>query len=702
MDTKKASLLAALTAKSPLQIEPDTLPTPSERTSIADDCLSYLVLLLIPLLTPAHTSLLPCFTRIGIKRKSSALTENDSPSSNSAADKSFALIMKDTTLSLDTAPAKKKPKILEFKATTTSTPPGPSSTAVRAKSTPFPFQMKERTVTEEQLAEKLHDLELLQLASVAEKARLIRRLWRTKGMFDTNFVVVGVVCHMWKRSIPSIPPSTVTPLGKSATPSSTVLAQQAGSSDPSTASTAISSSQPTKSKGEVLIVRLSDLQRTSVSISINPSLQSKLSLGFGSVVLILNPVFISALDGDGILLTIEKETQVCVVGISSDIGLCKYRQPVKQVDQYESALREAVKLKSGKSGEGGAVVATKELEKAERQRSDLAAAEGPALRADGESEGEAGGGASNAHPGAKVEAVCPNFVNATVTDYCEYHMFELVRHTKSQRMVLNDAGGGSLGSKAQKKESSSAAKHLSDGMFSLFDCKWRVSERGVKLVTHNEANPNGPSTIQMCVMILGAASPSKLSGRLNSNVPTSYFHYVLSPNSILTPISLTFCSTTAAPPFPPSLASPALLRPGSSDKMADTCPRGGRNLRASVLGVASEGTSKETDIPPNFTPISGNCLYSLWPRRGFMATRILRSAVAQIPASRYFRGTFLSSLQTDLILCFVGPSCDLFLLRVDTPEAQLRLWKRDKSSVSTSSHGPPMHPNSLLPRSRPK
>lgn len=455
--------------------------------------------------------------------------------------------MKDTTLSLDLAPVKKKPKMFEFKATSASTPPGTTSTAVGAKSAAIPFQMKERLVSEVQVEEKLNDLEVLQLSSVADKARLIRRLWRTKGVFDSNFVVVGVVCHMWKRKIPSAPPSTAMPLGKSATPSSTVSAQQPALSTPATSSTAIQTSQSSTSTEEVMIVRLSDLQRTSVSLSIKPSLQSKVSLAFGSVVLILNPVFLSALDGEGILMTIEKETQMCVVGISSDIGLCKYRQPRKKVDHYQTALKDAAKLKSAGTSEGGAAVVAKEFDKSERQQNNLPTADTPAHSADGESEGEAGD-MSNSQA-AKAEAVCPNFVNATVTEYCEYHMFELVRHTKSQRMVLNDAGGGALGSKAQKKESTLAAKHLSEGMFSLFDCKWRVSERGVKLVTH-ETNARSPSISQMCVIIL--LHPFQLSGQLKIDALTvpSVLLFPWSPNSILTPISTHFSFNNGRNPVP--------------------------------------------------------------------------------------------------------------------------------------------------------
>lgn len=381
--------------------------------------------------------------------------------------------MKDVNTVSESAPVKKKAKLLEFKPPSASVPAAPSISSV-APIKSIPYQLKNRLVSQEQTDEYLRDVEVLQLSSVAEKARLVRRLWRTKSDFDVNFVVVGIVCHVWKGKIPAAstsaaPSSTASsaPLPPAATSTSLPVASQTGIQ-------ATKTTVEEASEKEIVIVRLTDLQRTSVSLSIQPKLQDKLSLKFGSVVLILNPSFMAALDGEGTLLTIEKETQVCVIGPSSEIGLCSYRQPVKRVDPYKTSLRETAKALAVRRGDEGAVV-TKELV--------------PRV--------EVGDGAS-----AKPAAVCPNFINATRAEYCEYHMFELVKQTKSQRMVLNDAGGGALGSTAMKKEFSSAAKHISDGLFSLYDRKWRVSERGVTLATHVDNHANGPSSSQMCVFCL--------------------------------------------------------------------------------------------------------------------------------------------------------------------------------------------------------
>lgn len=150
--------------------------------------------------------------------------------------------------------------------------------------------------------------------------------------------------------------------------------------------------------------------------------------------------------------------------------------------------------------------------------------------------------------------------------------------------------------------------------------------------------------------------------------------------------------------------------------MADSCPRGSRNLRAAVLGVASEGT-KETFrfflqifcSLSTFFFVESDFSMERKFSFPFAYTNSLRSAVAQhtrlalflwhIFSSRY--GHFLLTL---LILCFCWPLglLMLFTTLTETAEAQLRLWKRDRSSVSATSSGPPMHPNALLPRSRPK
>lgn len=112
-----------------------------------------------------------------------------------------------------------------------------------------------------------------------------------------------------------------------------------------------------------------------------------------------------------------------------------------------------------------------------------------------------------------------------------------------------------------------------------------------------------------------------------------------------------------------------------------------------MLGVAPEGTRKETD-KTNFTPRSGNCIccHSLFCGRGedsWPHERFLRSAVAHIPASRYFRGTFLSSRQTDLILHFDWPLLSSFAVA----QTHLRL-----SFGFGKGTGPPfLHPPTVLP-----
>ena len=465
MASRKAGLLASLKGEVVPGNDDLTLPNPSTRTfkpSIVVLCHVYVVHSLINL------TKIPLYSFKGVKRKLSSIADSTLPSNPSASSNSFALIMKDPLARIETSPVKKKPKILEFQASHSSI----SSDLLSTLPSPsIPFKFKERLLSESVTKDYLRDLDVLQLGSVAEKARHIRRMWRSKGAYESNFVVVGVVCHVWNCNVPLVAASTLQP-ATDATLSSSDSASKAAPSGESDTRTGLSNTSSSPTDHKMLIVRLSDLQRTSVSLVIQPSLVTKLSLSFGSIVLILNPKFLTALDGEGILLTIEKETQVCVVGSSSEIGLCSYRQPVKRVEKHEISLKAAAASSGLKGVEKGEVV-TKELESIN------------------------GGGAVSS---AKAEAVCPNFVNVLNTDYCEYHMFELVRQSKSQRMVLNDAGVGALGSKALKKEFASAAKHLSDGLFSLFDSKWRVSERGVKLTTPNDAHLNGPSATQMYVL----------------------------------------------------------------------------------------------------------------------------------------------------------------------------------------------------------
>jgi hypothetical protein len=159
---------------------------------------------------------------------------------------------------------------------------------------------------------------------------------------------------------------------------------------------------------------------------------------------------------------------------------------------------------------------------------------------------------------SKREAVCPNFINIETSEYCEFHMYEMFDNVKSNRMVLNDASGGALSIKKKRKEFSSAAKHLSDGVFVLLGLKWRISERDVKLMPSNE-------------------------------------HGVL--------------------PTATEIA-----------KIAEKCPRGGRNLKASVLGVVED----------------------------------------------------------------------------DTPEALLRVWRKEQSDTPSKPTSTALHPNALLPNLRKK
>jgi hypothetical protein len=404
MSSKKAGKLALLTAGVNCDSE---LPAPSTRTK------------------RNHSTI-------------SALTAADSPA---RADRSFELIMRDPH-----AMAKSKESETKHKKSRNFMEPiksgiqpeklilDPSGTVICG------YKFRNQRLSSESINICLKGRELVPFSSLDSKIQAQRRFWRSKTNFTGDFVTVGVVCHTWVKEVPG------DEVGKNASPAAS---SSSPISQPMPENSYSSKSPP---KRFLIVVRLSDLKRTSVSLILEPSQQAGFAISYGDVVAILNPGFLNAVDGDGAVLKVKNPAQVCILGQSSEIGICTYRNPVRSAPSGSKSLEKGLPTLSPLTHDDSA---TKEKRGTHAETS-------------------------------KREAVCPNFINIETSEYCEFHMYEMFDNVKSNRMVLNDASGGALSIKKKRKEFSSAAKHLSDGVFVLLGLKWRISERDVKLMPSNE------------------------------------------------------------------------------------------------------------------------------------------------------------------------------------------------------------------------
>lgn len=316
----------------------------------------------------------------------------------------------------------------------------------------------------------LKDRELVPLTGLAAKIQSWRRLWRAKQDTSQDFVIIGVVCHVWAKEIPE----------NGGQPSSSL--STSSSSSASLSSAPLPQNKETASasaKNHLVVARLSDLECTSVSLVIEPRLQASLSLKFGDVVAVLNPGILNSVEGDGSLLRVREAAQVGVLGKSSEIGLCAFKRVVR-------------------SGEGASKKSNAGLPSLKPAKHALSE-----LKEEAESRKE----------GDLKEAVCPNFVKVGSSDYCEYHMFEMFNDTKNKRLVLSDANGGALSKKQKREEFSSSARHVSDGVYELLGRKWRITERNVKVVALKEQGEL-PTAKQMCVMLLEDNQASPVTSKL--------------------------------------------------------------------------------------------------------------------------------------------------------------------------------------------
>jgi hypothetical protein len=315
------------------------------------------------------------------------------------------------------------------------------------------FELKNQRIPSETIQLCIKDREMVQLSDLESKVHSARRFWRNKHLFKSDLVVVGVVCHVWIKPIPAI--SNISSLSSYASSSGNHTANNDESST-------LASKKGVPDEEQLVIVRLSDLNRTSVCLVVQHRMVSNQTLKFGDVLFVLNPNFINAVDGEGVLLLTKQESQICVFGESSEIGICQYRNPIQSsIPTSKSSIAVLPSLLSLKTIDQAA---TAQVEKSKTS--------------------------------LKHQAVCPNFVNINTIQYCEFHMYEMFSETKSKRMVLNDASGGALSTMEKRREFATSAKHLSDGIFGLVGLKWKISERNVKVVPSND-NAVLPTATQM-------------------------------------------------------------------------------------------------------------------------------------------------------------------------------------------------------------
>lgn len=432
--------------------------------------------------------------------------------------------MRDPSAQKEAATAPKKPRLFDFAAVSSS---APSSSPNASKPISIPFKLSNQVLSDSEIQRNLTGMELVQLSELEQKARLARRHWRLGRAALANFVTIGVVCHIWKKLIPpkvegAQNSKNTTELDKTGShvPSSTAV--ETSPQESSTNGSVVNNTQ--KPDRYMQVVRLSDLSRKSVCLALQPSLNVQPALRFGSVLMVLNPSFQNALDGDGFVLQVAKSGQLCVLGESSEIGVCKYQKPKTRPS----------------TGIGAS----------------LPPLSAPLTSVDTHPNREL---AQESRP--KIESVCPSFINTTRADYCEYHMFEMVRESKSTRMVLNDAGGGALSSKARRQETADLAHHLSDGVYSLCDHKWSISERNVKLDRAGDRT-SGPSDEQVYVLpqIFFASLGMPPSHSSNSCCPLTMLRFLIGSctsrqlmlrcnTRIFSPPPSFSCIIRSAPPF---------------------------------------------------------------------------------------------------------------------------------------------------------
>jgi hypothetical protein len=404
------------------------------------------------------------------------------------------------------------------------------------------FRLKIQTIPSEILQSSLQDRELLPLEKLEERVAHVRRFWRNKSIHSGDLVIVGVVCHIWRRSLDEAKLKMVErEYGQPKSPSPAPLKNQVEIEK--LEDRQMSKLSKSRELGEMMVVRVTDLRRNSICIALDPRFKRDL-LKYGSVVAILNPKFVHALDGDGVVLQVEKESQLCVVGQSSDIGICRYRKPTSKPSSTLSPLSSSLLpplpnvqppscstsvATSPEDSTFGASTAAAEIDPAliaSPKLSTQSAIASP-IAADTWAPQAAPSTAtlvhnhstysptpcSASHGNAKTSSksfplsladqeICPNFIDLSVSEYCDYHMYIMFSEQKSNRMVLNDPGGGSLSSLQKRSEISEAAKHLSDGVFALCQLKWKISTRNVKLAPSNDLAV-APSASQMYVELVG-------------------------------------------------------------------------------------------------------------------------------------------------------------------------------------------------------
>lgn len=158
----------------------------------------------------------------------------------------------------------------------------------------------------------------------------------------------------------------------------------------------------------------------------------------------------------------------------------------------------------------------------------------------------------------------------------------------------------------------------------------------------------------------------------------------------------------------------AYLAPTNSELMSARCPRGGKNLRAAVLGVASAGGTEplgETGVESQFPVRRGTWFAFVFIFRLILCVLTLGQNERNPDGLAVPKQNFPRRIQgqlTDPICPFSGltwPYYHAFVTldrKSDTPEEQLKQWKRERKGGSAGRDEGVLHPNALLPRARPK
>lgn len=359
------------------------------------------------------------------------------------------------------------------------------------------YNAKSRTLSSEQLSVCLKERELVQLDELAERSRHARRFKKTHNALAQDFVVVGILCHIWRMESPDSATGTQMATKSSSDTKSAV----SGDNDPRSGSMAKADdkkaslgqvgNQDTGANG-IWICRMTDLGRTSVCFAIRAPLQPHVTVKYGDIVALLNPSYVFAVDGEGVVLEVARKEQVCVLGVSQDIGVCAFREPSSvppsatsnQLALSRTPLPQLTVPSSSMSAPSSEAPI----------KPNNAESRGKRVKAD--------------HPlPISQQPICSNFVNTARSEFCEYHMYLMFLDSKGNRMVLNDPGGGSLSSSALRREISETTLHLSEGIFPFGPHKWKISHRTVKLVPPSSFTAVSPSETQLCVPASSAESP---------------------------------------------------------------------------------------------------------------------------------------------------------------------------------------------------